>query len=168
VRNGFRLPPHLHLANFAVPGHDATIGGGGAGQSGLAVHVASQLDQTLSWRDVGWLRTLTSLPIVVKGIQTAEDARLAVAHGCAAVWVSNHGARQLDGVAATMDLLPEIVAAVDGHAEVYVDGGVRRYRTGTATATHACGHTTDTLTVCAWTVCVRVCVSVCACGGRGG
>ncbi|MGH2486542.1 MAG: alpha-hydroxy acid oxidase, partial [Ktedonobacterales bacterium] len=65
-------------------------------------------------------------PIVVKGILTGEDAALAVAHGAAAVVVSNHGGRQLDGAVATMDALPEVIAAVNGHAEVYVDGGVRR------------------------------------------
>jgi len=152
VRNGFALPPHWRLANF-----NEEMVQGAAGQSGLAAYVASQLDQTLNWSDVAWLKTITSLPIVVKGaricasagtrawpveltkrlhddrlatrsgVQTAEDALLAVQHGVAAIWVSNHGARQLDGVPAAIDLLPEIVAAVDGRVEVYVDGGVRRY-----------------------------------------
>ena len=82
-------------------------------------------DATVSWRDLDWLAGY-GLPVVVKGILTAEDALLACEHGAAAVVVSNHGGRQLDGVPATLDVLEEIVAAVDGRAEVLVDGGVRR------------------------------------------
>jgi isopentenyl diphosphate isomerase/L-lactate dehydrogenase-like FMN-dependent dehydrogenase len=80
----------------------------------------------LSWRDLEWVRTATDLPLVLKGILTREDATLAVEHGADAVWVSNHGGRQLDGVAASLDALPEIVEAVAGRCEVYVDGGFRR------------------------------------------
>ena len=80
-----------------------------------------------TWDDVVELRQAApDLPLVLKGILTAEDAVLAVEHGAAAVWVSNHGGRQLDRVPATIDVLEEIVAAVDGRAEVYLDGGVRR------------------------------------------
>jgi isopentenyl diphosphate isomerase/L-lactate dehydrogenase-like FMN-dependent dehydrogenase len=80
---------------------------------------------SLSWRDLEWLAGY-GLPIVVKGLLTAEDARLACEHGAAAVVVSNHGGRQLDGVAATIDALAEVVEAVDGQAEVLLDGGIRR------------------------------------------
>jgi 4-hydroxymandelate oxidase len=80
----------------------------------------------LSWRDLEWLRGETPLPLALKGILTREDATLAVEHGADAVWVSNHGGRQLDGVAAGLDALPEVVEAVAGRAEVYVDGGIRR------------------------------------------
>jgi isopentenyl diphosphate isomerase/L-lactate dehydrogenase-like FMN-dependent dehydrogenase len=80
----------------------------------------------LTWRDLEWLRTTTDLPLVIKGILTREDATLAVEHGADAVWVSNHGGRQLDGVAASLDALPEVVEAVAGRCEVYVDGGIRR------------------------------------------
>jgi isopentenyl diphosphate isomerase/L-lactate dehydrogenase-like FMN-dependent dehydrogenase len=80
----------------------------------------------LTWRDLEWIRTECDLPLVLKGILTREDAVLAVEHGAAAVWVSNHGGRQLDGVAAGLDALPEVVEAVDGTCEVYVDGGIRR------------------------------------------
>jgi len=83
-------------------------------------------DQRLAWSDLPWIRGLSSLPLVVKGILTAEDARLAVEHGATAVIVSNHGGRQLDRSPATLDVLPEVVDAVDGRAEVYLDGGVRR------------------------------------------
>lgn len=80
----------------------------------------------LTWRDLEWIRSELALPLVVKGILTREDALLAVEHGADAVWVSNHGGRQLDGVAAGLDALPEVVEAVGGRCEVYVDGGIRR------------------------------------------
>jgi isopentenyl diphosphate isomerase/L-lactate dehydrogenase-like FMN-dependent dehydrogenase len=79
----------------------------------------------LSWRDLEWLAGY-GLPVVVKGILTSEDAHLACEHGATAIVVSNHGGRQLDGVPASLDALEEIVAAVDGRAEVLLDGGVRR------------------------------------------
>ncbi|HZC29808.1 MAG TPA: alpha-hydroxy acid oxidase [Gaiellaceae bacterium] len=85
----------------------------------------SGFDTALSWRDLEWLAGY-GLPVVVKGLITAEDARLACEHGAAAVVVSNHGGRQLDGVAAPIDVLEEVVEAVDGRAEVLLDGGVRR------------------------------------------
>jgi isopentenyl diphosphate isomerase/L-lactate dehydrogenase-like FMN-dependent dehydrogenase len=80
----------------------------------------------LSWRDLEWIREATELPLVLKGILTREDATLAVEHGADAVWVSNHGGRQLDGVAASLDALLEVVEAAAGRCEVYVDGGFRR------------------------------------------
>ena len=94
----------------------------------LAFPYASLLETTpaLTWRDLDWIRAETGLPLVVKGILTREDALLAVEHGADAVWVSNHGGRQLDGVAAGLDALPEVVEAVSGRCEVYVDGGMRR------------------------------------------
>ena len=83
-------------------------------------------DPSLTWDDLPWLRGLASLPLVIKGVMTAEDARLAVEHGADGVVVSNHGGRQLDGVAGTLDVLPEVVEAVGGRAEVLLDGGIRR------------------------------------------
>ena len=80
----------------------------------------------LTWEDVAWLRSLTKLPIILKGILTPEDAVRGVEAGAAAISVSNHGGRQLDGVPATIAVLPDIVEAVGGRAEVYLDGGVRR------------------------------------------
>ena len=68
----------------------------------------------------------TSLPVVVKGILTSEDAELACEHGADAVAVSNHGGRQLDGVAASLDALPEVADAVADRAEIFLDGGIRR------------------------------------------
>jgi isopentenyl diphosphate isomerase/L-lactate dehydrogenase-like FMN-dependent dehydrogenase len=86
---------------------------------------ANNFDAGVGWRDLEWLAGY-GLPVVVKGILTAEDARLACEHGAAAVVVSNHGGRQLDGVSASLDALEEVVDAVDGRAEVLLDGGVRR------------------------------------------
>jgi isopentenyl diphosphate isomerase/L-lactate dehydrogenase-like FMN-dependent dehydrogenase len=84
------------------------------------------VDPRLTWKDLEWLRSLSELPLVVKGVLTAEDAALAVEHGCEGIVVSNHGGRQLDGVPASLDALPEVVQAVGGRCEVLVDGGVRR------------------------------------------
>lgn len=79
-----------------------------------------------TWADVAWFRSLTRLPIVFKGIATAEDAALCVQHGIDAIVVSNHGGFALAGAEASLHRLPEVVAAVDGKLEVYLDGGVRR------------------------------------------
>ncbi|MGI0071666.1 MAG: alpha-hydroxy acid oxidase [Thermoplasmata archaeon] len=79
-----------------------------------------------TWEILDRLRAATSLPVVVKGILTAEDARLAVEHGARAVIVSNHGGRQLDGASAALEVLPEVVREVGGKTEVYFDSGVRR------------------------------------------
>jgi isopentenyl diphosphate isomerase/L-lactate dehydrogenase-like FMN-dependent dehydrogenase len=81
---------------------------------------------SLSWRDVERLASETKLPVLVKGVHTSEDALLAVEHGAAGVVVSNHGGRQLDGVAATIDVLPEVAEAVGERVAVLVDGGIRR------------------------------------------
>jgi 4-hydroxymandelate oxidase len=83
-------------------------------------------DPNISWDDLAWIREHAPLPLLVKGIMTAEDARLAVDAGADGIVVSNHGARQLDSVAATITVLPEIVEAVGGRIPVLLDGGVRR------------------------------------------
>src|SRR5437879_6032923 len=91
------------------------------------VDVASALSQaTVTWQDLRWIRELWSGPIIVKGLLIADDARRAVDEGAAAVVVSSHGGRQLDSVSATLRALPEVVAAVNGRAEVLIDGGIRR------------------------------------------
>ncbi|GMH01475.1 hypothetical protein Nepgr_003314 [Nepenthes gracilis] len=123
IKNRFVLPPHLTLKNFE---------GLDLGQmertadSGLASYVASQVDRSLNWKDVKWLQTITQLPILVKGVLTAEDAKIAIQAGAAGIIVSNHGARQLDYVPATITALEEVVQAVRGQIPVFVDGGVRR------------------------------------------
>jgi 4-hydroxymandelate oxidase len=83
-------------------------------------------EEALSWEDLYWLRSLTQLPLLLKGLLTPEDAELAVHHGAAGIIVSNHGGRQLDGVPASIEALPAMVEAVHGRIEVYLDGGVRR------------------------------------------
>ncbi|XP_032292652.1 uncharacterized protein [Drosophila virilis] len=110
VRNKFSLPSHLSLANFhgeLASGVVSEMGG-----SGLNEYVVSQFDATVTWQDIKWLKLLTHLPIVVKGVLTAEDAELAREFGCAGIIVSNHGGRQLDSTPATIEVLPEIVKAV--------------------------------------------------------
>jgi 4-hydroxymandelate oxidase len=116
LRLGFRIPDDLPLpyVRGTVPTAAET----------MSEHF--QTSPALTWRDLEWVAAESGLPIVLKGILTREDALLAVEHGAAAVWVSNHGGRQLDGVAAGLDALPEVVEAVEGRCEVYVDGGIRR------------------------------------------
>jgi isopentenyl diphosphate isomerase/L-lactate dehydrogenase-like FMN-dependent dehydrogenase len=104
LRLGFAIPPEIPL-------HYGTL---------------VDVDPTLTWRDLEWIRSATDLPLVLKGIVTREDALLAVEHSVDGIWVSNHGGRQLDSVAATIDALPEVVEAADGRSEIYVDGGIRR------------------------------------------
>lgn len=119
-KHGFSLPERLKLANFM-----RRLDQAGEGKDGLSNYVNGQLDASLTWRDLDWLRDAGGLPVLVKGILTPEDARLAVEHGAAGVVVSNHGARQLDRVPATLDALPAIVEAVGGRVPVCLDGGVR-------------------------------------------
>ena len=80
----------------------------------------------VTWETIDWLRSITALPLLVKGILTAEDARLSLEHGVSGIIVSNHGGRQLDGVVTSIQALPEIVEAAAGRCEVYMDGGIRR------------------------------------------
>ena len=87
---------------------------------------AALADAAVTWADLSWIREHWGGPIVVKGVLTADDARLAVDHGAQALVVSNHGGRQLDCVPATLRVLPEIVAAVKGQIEILMDGGIRR------------------------------------------
>lgn len=123
-RTGFDLAgPH---GNFADVATGATHAGGiHATTSGF-----ERLDATaqgpLTWHDLATIRSWTGLPLILKGIMTGEDAHLAAEHGVDAVVVSNHGGRQLDRVPATLDVLDEVLDAVAGRTEVWVDGGVRR------------------------------------------
>ncbi|NXP46845.1 HAOX2 oxidase, partial [Heliornis fulica] len=111
VRNGFCLPPHMKLKNL---------------EGAFEVCKMSLLDPSVTWNDIYWLQSLTHLPIIIKGILTKEDAELAVRHGVQGIIVSNHGGRQLDGAPATIDALVEVVEAVQGRVEVYLDGGIRK------------------------------------------
>ena len=124
IRNRFGLPPGLRWKNLEAHGFDKMDAGGDG--SALKKYIENIWDAGLTWEAVEWLRDLSPLPLVLKGILTAEDARLAVAHGARGIVVSNHGGRQLDGAVSTASVLREIVEAVAGQAEVYVDGGIRR------------------------------------------
>jgi isopentenyl diphosphate isomerase/L-lactate dehydrogenase-like FMN-dependent dehydrogenase len=112
-RTGFQVP-----AEITVP-----MAGYGAV---TPLETSKLLSASVTWRDVERLAEDSGLPVVLKGIQTAEDARLACEHGAAAIVVSNHGGRQLDRVAATIDVLEEVVDAVEAQLEVLIDGGIRR------------------------------------------
>ena len=124
VANGFALPAHLAIENLHAAGYARLPGV--AGDSGLAAYVAELLDPSLTWSAVEWLRSITKLPVLVKGIVRADDAVRAVDHGAAGIVVSNHGGRQLDASPATIEVLPRIADAVAGRAEILLDGGVRR------------------------------------------
>jgi 4-hydroxymandelate oxidase len=118
VRSGFQVPPEV-----SVPG---LLGATGS-QEPLKVHeVLDRVDPTLDWADLEAMVADSSLPILVKGVMTAEDAVLAAERGAAGVIVSNHGGRQLDGVAASVDVVGEVAEAVGDRVEVLMDGGVRR------------------------------------------
>ena len=116
TRVDFTLPDDLPQPNLPVP----------LARKDVHAAIGHIVDSTLTWRDLEWLRSTCELPLVLKGVLTAEDALLAAEHGCAAVVVSNHGGRQLDGVPAALDVLPEVVEAAGERVEVLVDGGVRR------------------------------------------
>lgn len=106
-----RLPvlPHPGVEAAMIPDVDNLVG-----------------ESSLTWDSLDWLRSITKLPVITKGVMTAEDARLAVDHGVPAIMVSNHGGRQLDSSMATLDALPEIADAVGGRIEILMDGGIRR------------------------------------------
>jgi 4-hydroxymandelate oxidase len=124
VRNRFHLPQGLEIKNLLAAGHQDLSAR--AGDSGLSAYVASLLDPGLTFEDVAWLRSITSLPVLVKGVVRPEDAAQAIAHGASGVVVSNHGGRQLDTAPATIDVVAEVAAAVGTDGEVLLDGGVRR------------------------------------------
>ncbi len=126
LRNRLEFPPDVTYRNLERDVDLSAVPPMGDQGSALAAAAVRLINPAMTWHDVDWLRSLTSLPLLVKGIVTAEDAGLAVEHGVAGVVVSNHGGRQLDSVPATIEVLPEIVEAVRGRAVVLVDGGIRR------------------------------------------
>lgn len=145
-RNGFTVPPRFDLRNIfdyasrigwlwrmatgpAVTFANLESAGAGAGTASLKTlvqHISDQFDQTVTWKDIDWLRSIWPGRLALKGILRPQDARLAVEHGADAVIVSNHGGRQLDGAPSAISALPAIVEAVEGRAEVLMDGGIRR------------------------------------------
>jgi L-lactate dehydrogenase (cytochrome) len=114
----FLMDGGIHkLPNVIIPGR---------GPMALIDVAAALANSVVTWSDLAWLREAWKGPIVVKGVLTGDDARRSVDAGAAGVIVSNHGGRQLDGAPATLRALPEIVKAVNGQAEILMDGGVRR------------------------------------------
>ncbi len=116
VRAGWRFPNGFSIRSTARS----------RGTAATAAQLAALLDPSVTWSDLEWIASAAGLPLILKGVVTAEDARLAAEHGVAAVIVSNHGGRQLDAAPATLAALPEVVAAAGGRVEVLIDGGVRR------------------------------------------
>nr|KAF6290694.1 hydroxyacid oxidase 2 [Myotis myotis] len=115
IRNQLNLKTNLLLKDLRSPQE----------RNSMPYLQMSPIDSSFCWEDLSWFRTITQLPIILKGILTKEDAELAVKHNVQGIIVSNHGGRQLDDVPASVDALPEVVAAVKGKLEVYLDGGVR-------------------------------------------
>ena len=145
VRRGFTLPPKIGLETFIdgmrhprwtldflthEPITFSAVSGRGDVDGSTAItlsdYVNSQFDASLSWRDLDWVRSESGLPIMLKGIQSVDDAQRAVAEGVEAIALSNHGGRQYDGSPAPIALLPAVMDAVGDGIEVLVDGGVRR------------------------------------------
>jgi L-lactate dehydrogenase (cytochrome) len=143
VRNGMTVPPEIKLANLIdiatkpawafsiLKGKRKTFGNlaghvrGMENVKSLAQWTASQFDPTLNWKDVEWVKSVWPGKLILKGILDAEDARTAARTGAAALIVSNHGGRQLDGAPSSISALPKIVDAVGGDIEVMFDGGIR-------------------------------------------
>jgi L-lactate dehydrogenase (cytochrome) len=142
VHNGLTVPPSFRLSNmldFALhPGWvwrfltgpklmPANLkGAAGADMFTIATFVNSQFDQSITWKEIEWAKSIWGGPLALKGIMDPDDAKLAAQHGVDAVIVSNHGGRQLDGMRSAIAALPDVVDAVDGKVEVLLDGGVRR------------------------------------------
>jgi L-lactate dehydrogenase (cytochrome) len=146
LRRGFSLPPKIGLETLldgvvhpswawafvrSDPIRFANVAGRGEVGDGsdavsLADYINSQFDPSLSWHDVEWIRSVWDGPLVLKGIQTVEDAVLAAGMGIEAIAVSNHGGRQLDSSPATLDVVEPIADAVADQVEIICDGGVRR------------------------------------------
>jgi L-lactate dehydrogenase (cytochrome) len=145
ARRGFTLPPKIGIGTMfdgavhpawtwefvrAEPIKFANVAGldvgDGSSAVSLAEYINSQFDPALSWADVDWMRTVWSGPLIIKGIQTVADARLAADIGVEAIALSNHGGRQLDSAPAPLDLVAPVADAVGDRVEVICDGGVRR------------------------------------------
>jgi isopentenyl diphosphate isomerase/L-lactate dehydrogenase-like FMN-dependent dehydrogenase len=116
IRAAFEIPADLPLPNLQRH----------LGSGDFHATLGEVVDPTVTWRDLEWLRSISKLPLVIKGILTSEDAHLACEHGADGLVVSNHGGRQLDAVPASLDVLPEVVEAVSGRCTVLLDGGIRR------------------------------------------
>ena len=125
ARSAFALPDDVRAVNVDPAVMDSTHAAD-PGTSAIQVHSRQRFDPSITWADLPWLRARTSLPLLLKGILTAEDARRATDAGVDGLVVSNHGGRQLDAAVPSLDALPEVVAAVPASMPVLLDGGVRR------------------------------------------
>jgi L-lactate dehydrogenase (cytochrome) len=143
IKNGMSVPPEIRLANLidiatkpawalgVLRGKRKTFGniaGHYPGMENITVlskWISEQFDPTLSWKDVEWIKSLWPGKLILKGILDVEDARIAAKTGAAAIVVSNHGGRQLDGAASSISALPPIAEAVGSDVEVLLDGGIR-------------------------------------------
>ncbi|HUF22815.1 MAG TPA: alpha-hydroxy acid oxidase [Vicinamibacterales bacterium] len=125
ARNNFMLPPGIGIANFAGL-RDRLDATGWPPGSSFSAYVHNLFDASVTWEALDWLRASTTLPVVLKGVLSPDDAMRAVEAGAAGVIVSNHGGRQLDGAIASIDALPAVAEAVGGRIEVLMDGGIRR------------------------------------------
>jgi 4-hydroxymandelate oxidase len=123
-RNRFRLSPDLRVANFVAKTSDPLLAD--ADGSRLRAFIHGMRDASFAWRDLEWLRGLSKIPLVLKGILRPDDAERALDHGAAAIVVSNHGGRQLDSAIASLDALRRIADAVGDRTLLMLDGGVRR------------------------------------------
>jgi 4-hydroxymandelate oxidase len=123
LKNKFHLPEQLKMGNLSTDLQDLPAVESG---SGLAAYIASLYDVSLTWKDLEWIVGLTDLPILVKGILRADDAKQSIASGASGIIVSNHGGRQLDSTIATIDALSEVVQAAEDRVPVLLDGGIRR------------------------------------------
>jgi len=143
LKNGLAVPPKLTLGTLldvmTKPGWALNVLSGRRKSFGnlegripdakslttLSQWIAGQFDPTLSWKDVEWVQKLWGGKLILKGILDAEDAKIAASTGADAIVVSNHGGRQLDGTVSSIRALPEVVQAVGGRTEVWLDGGIR-------------------------------------------
>jgi 4-hydroxymandelate oxidase len=121
LRGGFELPPQFEMKHLADAGLKIS-----ADMENAAGYLSSLLDPGLTWKDIEWLRSISPMPVLLKGILSKEDAVIALENEVAAIIVSNHGGRQLDTAAAPIEVLPEIAEAVDKGMTILIDGGIRR------------------------------------------
>jgi 4-hydroxymandelate oxidase len=125
IRNDLSLPDNLWAPNLTADGTVPSPAAAGT-KSPLASMIDALFDPNLTWDDIAWLTSITTLPVLVKGVVRADDAERAVEAGAAGVIVSNHGGRQFDTAPAAIDALGRVADAVGDRAEVIVDGGIRR------------------------------------------
>jgi L-lactate dehydrogenase (cytochrome) len=121
-----KIPYFLNMPNYAFANVEGTRGGRGENPVAIGQFVLQQFDPSVTWKDLDWFKSVWGGPVAIKGLMSAEDAKIAVEHGIEGIVVSNHGGRQLDGLPSAVEVLPEIAEAVGDRADVILDGGIRR------------------------------------------